>query len=110
MRAGKLNRQISIRAPSTWTRSTDGEPVITWSTVLTSIWADRQPVSGKELFAQDARWSEATVRFITRYSSLVDTTHRIIDLADSSAEYNILAVININDERRGLELLASRVR
>jgi len=106
MRAGNLNRQISIRTPSTWTRSTDGGVVQVWTTVLDTVWADRQPISGKELFTQDARWSEVTTKFVLRYSSLVTSKCRVIDLGDSSAVYEIAAVIDIRDEGRGLELLA----
>lgn len=108
MRAGQLNRRVSFRSPSTWTRSTDGEPVMTWTTVTSAVWADRQPISGKEMFTQDVRWSEVTRRYILRYSSVVNTKCKLIDLDDSSAEYDIHAVIDINDERRGLEILASR--
>jgi len=108
MRAGSLNRQVSIRYPSTWTRSTDGGVVPVWTTVLDTVWADRQPVSGRELFTQDARWAEVTTKFILRYSSLVNPKCRVIDLGDSSAEYEIDAVIDIRDERRGLELLAHK--
>ena len=106
MRAGNLNRQISIRSPSTWTRSTDGGVVDVWTTVLDTVWADRQPISGKELFTQDARWAGVTTKFVLRYSSLVNAKCRVIDLGDSSAVYEIAAVIDIRDERRGLELLA----
>lgn len=109
MRAGKLNRLISIRSPSATARSTDGEPIVTWSTVLGNVWADVQPLSGRELFRASERYSEVTTRFIVRYSSLVDATMRVIDLGASSAAYDIKAVIDINDERKGLEILAQRI-
>ena len=109
MRAGQLNRQVSIREPSTWTRSTDGEPIYTWSTVLTAVWADKQPISGRELFTRDVRWSDVTTKFILRYSTVVNTKCKVIDLGDSSAEYDIKAVIDIDDRQQGLELLTQRV-
>lgn len=109
MRAGKLNRVISIRKPTTGARSTSGEPLFTWATVLTEIRADKQPVSGREMFRQNERWSEVTTRFVTRFSSLVTPTCRVIDITDSSAEYEIEEIINIDDARRGLEILARKV-
>jgi len=108
MRAGSLNRQVSIRSPSTWTRSTDGGVVLVWTTVLDTVWADRQPIGGRELFTQDARWAEVTTKFITRYSSLVTPKCILLDLGDSSVVYEIDAVIDIRDERRGLEILAHK--
>ena len=109
MRAGRLNRRISIRLPGSTSRSTDGQPIVTWSTVFGPVYADRQPISGRELFTQDQRWSEVTTRFITRYSTAVNSRCRVIDLDDSSAEYDIKHVIDINDQQRGLEILAVRV-
>jgi len=109
MRAGRLNRVISIRKPTTGLRSTSGEPIITWTTVLDEIWADKQPVSAREMFSQDERWSDVSVKFITRYSTLVTPTCKLIDIADSSAEYDIRAVINIKDRNQGMELLARKV-
>lgn len=108
MRAGTLNRLVSILSPAVTSRSTDGEPILTWSTVLASVWADRQTLSGKELFAQDVRWSEVTRRYIIRYSSVVTPQCRLVDLEESSAIYEIESVIDIRDEHGGLELLVKK--
>jgi len=110
MRAGSLNRVISIRKPTTGARSTSGEPLFTWATVLTEIRADKQPISARELFRQDERWSEVTDKWICRYSSLVTPTCRLIDIGDSSAEYEIQAVIDINDKRHALEILTKKIK
>jgi len=107
MRAGKLNRIISIRSPSVTSRSTDGEPIFTWTTILDSVWADVQPVSGRELFSMNERWGDITTKFILRYSSLVTIQCRVFDHTDSK-EYDIKSVIDIDDERRGLEILGQR--
>jgi SPP1 family predicted phage head-tail adaptor len=109
MRAGTLNRLISIRLPASTSRSTSGQPIVTYTTVLDRIWADRVPVSGREMFKQDERWSEVTTRWLIRYSTKIDTTCKLIDIADSSAEYDIQAVINIGDKDEGLEILAKKV-
>lgn len=104
MRAGKLNRQISIIQPSVTGRSTDGEPIFSWSTIL-NTWADRVPLSGREYARMDTRWSEVTTRFIMRYSSLIDSKCRILDLVDN-AEYDIKAIIEMDNKRAGLEIMA----
>jgi head-tail adaptor len=54
------------------------------------------------------RWGEVTTKFILRYSSLVTVQCRIFDHTESK-EYDIKSVIDINDERRGLEILAQRI-
>ena len=110
MRAGRLNRKISIRLPAVSTaRSTDGGILYTESTVLSNVWANRQAISGRELFRQDQRWSQVTTRFYIRYSTAVTPACKVIDLGDSSAEYGIHAVINVGDEDRELEILTSRI-
>ena len=111
IRAGSLNRLVSIRSMAVTTRSTDGQPIYGTSTVLKSVWADRQPISGREMFQAEQRWSDITVRWILRYISTVTILpeHKVVDLMDSSAEYDIKAVINIDDRDQGWELLTSKV-
>ena len=108
MRAGQLNRRVSVRSPGSTARSTDGAPIISWTTVLDTVWADRQTVSAREMFAADVRWAAVTRKYVLRYSSAVTPECRLIDLDDSSSEWNIEAVIDIRDEGRGLEILAKR--
>lgn len=113
LRSGTLNRIINVRFPTTSGRSTDGEPTFTWSTVLTEVWADKQPISGRELFRQDVRWAECNTKWILRYvstlTSVIVPTARVIDLADSSAEYDIKAVIDIDNENKAWELITQKV-
>jgi SPP1 family predicted phage head-tail adaptor len=110
LRSGHLNRLVSIRVPAVTTRSTDGEPIYGWTTLLTEVWADKQPLSGRELFAQDVRWSEIETKFIIRYNSTSIPTPqcRLYDLMEAK-EYEIKAIIDIDDEQRAWELLARRV-
>lgn len=105
MRAGKLDRQISILQPVVSTRSADGQPIFAYTTVLSGIWADRQPISGRELTKADSRWSETTTRFIIRYSSLIDTKCKILDLTDN-IEYDIKAIIEMDNRKWGMEIIA----
>jgi SPP1 family predicted phage head-tail adaptor len=105
MRAGKLSRQISIIQPSVTGRSTDGEPIFSWSTILSGVWADRVPLSGREVLRMDTRWPEITTRFIMRYSSLIDPRCRILDLVDNY-QYDIKAILRMDNKRAGLEIIA----
>jgi head-tail adaptor len=109
MRAGLLNRRITIRTGGITTRSTDGEPIFGWSTILGPVWADRQPISGREMFTQDVRWSNVSMRYIIRYTTVaISPADRLIDIDDSSAVYDIKAVINMDDRFDGYELLVER--
>jgi SPP1 family predicted phage head-tail adaptor len=105
MRAGKLNRQVSIIQPSVIGRSTDGEPIFSWSTIISGVWADRIPLSGREVLRMDTRWPEVTTRFIMRYSSLVDAKCRILDLVDNY-QYDIKAILEMDNKRAGMEIIA----
>lgn len=112
MRAGQMNRRVSIRAPGSTARSTDGEPIITWTTVLSSVWADTIPIEGRELFSQDSRYAEVTTRFVIRWSTAstaILPKCRVVDHSNGDIQYDIKAVIDIGDQRRGLEILAARI-
>ncbi|NBS77711.1 MAG: head-tail adaptor protein, partial [Betaproteobacteria bacterium] len=47
LRAGQMNRRITLQRPST-AQDTYGGPVRTW-TDLGTFWAEIQPLSGREL-------------------------------------------------------------
>jgi SPP1 family predicted phage head-tail adaptor len=54
-----------------------GQSVETWTDVAT-VWAQAQPLRGREFFAAGAMQSEATVRFRIRWRSDVDATYRVV--------------------------------
>jgi len=107
MRAGRLNRKISIRSIASTARSTDGQPLESETTVLSNIWADCQPIKSEEIFRQDVRWTGVTKRFVIRYSTAVDTTCRVYEAATGEV-YEIVGLIDVDDARRTLEIMAKR--
>lgn len=74
--AGNLTERIVLQSPSA---SVDalGQRVETWATVAT-VWAQAQPLRGREYFAAGAMQSEAQVRFRIRWRSGVDGTMRVL--------------------------------
>lgn len=96
MRAGKLNKQIHIMESSiSSARSTDGAPIVVWSTMLANIWAEVIPKTGSEVYRDRYRWEVEETDFITYW-----TTHTIT--ADNrikydGGEYEIKAVINVGE-------------
>lgn len=108
MRSGARDRRVNIRAYSTWTRSTDGEPLKTWTTSLTDIWAQKIPLAAREMFRQDTRWENVEARYIVPYTTAINVKNRLYDHYDGK-EYEIESVIDIGSRRRELELIATKV-
>ena len=96
MRAGLRDKQIHIMESSVSSaRSTDGAPIVVWSTMLANMWAQVIPKSGTETYRNRYRWEVEETDFITNW-----TTHTIT--ADNRIkydgdEYEIKAVINVNE-------------
>ncbi len=97
MRAGRLDKQIHIMKSSiSSARSTDGAPVVVWSTMLANIWAEVVPKTGSEIYRDRYRWEVEETDFFTHW-----TTHTIT--ADNRIkydgdEYEIRAVINVGEK------------
>ncbi|MFQ5625592.1 MAG: phage head closure protein [Methyloligellaceae bacterium] len=66
MRAGQLRHRVQVQSRSSTTSG--GELSDTWSTVAT-VWADIDPLTGRELLAAHQTQSEATIRVAMRYGS-----------------------------------------
>jgi len=109
MRAGRLNKQIHIMQPVVSTaRSTDGAPIVTWSTYLANIWANVEQQTGQEIYRDRNRWEVEETDFICRW-----TTHTILTdyrVRYDSADYDIKAVINVNEADRELRLITRKHR
>lgn len=108
MRAGKLNKQISIlRSSVSSARSTDGAPIVVWSTLLKNIWARVIPQSGSnETYRDRYRWEVNEVDFETRW-----TTHTLT--ADDRVKYDgndyeIKAVINVDEANVERQIMTKR--
>lgn len=85
--------------------STDayGGLIYTWSD-FAKVWAEVDPLKGRELIAAQAAQSEITVRFVVRFVDGIDSTMRILH---EGAAYNIMAPpINTGGMNRELVILA----
>ena len=100
MRAGTLDRQITIEALAT-VQDGFGDPVESW-TALATVWAQMLPLRGTERFQAQQFDAELTTRFRIRYRDDVSELMRIVFDGDS---YEIEAVIEVG-RREGLELRA----
>ncbi len=102
MRAGRLDRQITIRTPAL-TQDTHGGSVETFSDLAT-VWAERVPNGGRRFLAAAQIQPGLQVIYRIRYRSDFDETARIVD---DGNEYGILAIHEIG-RRDGLEILGRR--
>ena len=71
MKAGKLDQRITLQAKSV-TRDAMGGEVITWADQAT-VWAQADPLRGREYFAAKQEQSEITIRFKIRRGTSVTT-------------------------------------
>ena len=104
MRAGRLNRRISIRK-STSSPDSYGGQIPTWSTVLNDAWAQVRPLSMREMWQADQVSSPIDTEFLLRYATGI--TPSMIVVYDGK-EYNIHSVIDVGDKHTELRILASR--
>jgi len=106
--AGELNRVISIQSNSPSTFTAEGEPVASWSTVLTDIWAKYEPLSGREFFLAAQRYAENMVRFVIRYTTSITMTETL-RVKYGSDYYDVKYIKDIADERTNYELLCEKI-
>ena len=116
MRAGKLDRRIDLQR-STSTASASGEPVETWSDIVTNIPASIAPLSGEERFTGPQIVATDQVEFRVRYSLAVASLSpldRVVYPARNTASppdevsiYDVLQATEIG-RREGIRILAAR--
>lgn len=104
IRAGDLDRRISIQRATLAEDPTFGEMVATWSTVATVSAAVRQ-VSGREFLSAEVTAAERRAVFVIRYRADVLTTDRVVYLGHP---FDIREVREIG-RREGLEIHAEAV-
>ena len=107
LRAGQLNRRISLQRQSN-AQDSYGGPVRTWLNVAT-IWADIQPLTGRELESAQRMASEISHQITVRYqASLTDT--RVVSgyrALYKARIFNIHAALNEDESNVLVTLLAS---
>ena len=103
LNVGALNQRVTIQQPSTGV-DVLGQRVETWSDLAT-VWAQAQPLRGREFFAAGQVHSEASVRFRLRYRSDVTSAMRVVW---GGVNHAIVAdPIDVSGGRHTLELMCS---
>lgn len=99
MRAGKMDRRITIRG-TTLVPDGYGGWIEGGVTDIATVWASAQQQGGREFIAADQVQSERRVVFRLRYRSDLDTTNTVLF---EGTEFNIREVRELG-RRAGLEL------
>ena len=101
MRAGKLNKKVTIEALIS-TTSTDGGSKQSWQPVAQDVWAAIEPLRGREWFEAGATQSEVDHRIRMRYRGGVDSSMRVVH---KKRVFDVQYVIDIKSEQRELHLM-----
>ena len=107
LRAGQLNRRITLQRQSN-VQDSYGGPVCTWLNVAT-IWADIQPLTGRELESAQRMASEISHQITVRYQSTL-TDIRVVSgyrALYKARIFNIHAALNEDENNVLVTLLAS---
>lgn len=104
MRAGRLRHRVTIQEKAV-TRNTFGEEVVTWSDVAT-VWGSVEPVRGREFEDVSFAGAEVSTKIVLRYRSGVVPEMRA---TEGDNIYDILAVINVDNRDRELNLYCREV-
>ena len=105
--AGTLGRRIKIQRPST-VKDSLGAPSRTWIDVAT-VWADIQPLSGREAVIASRISAELTHQITVRYQSIFDNPQLVAQyrVLYKSRIFNIHSAMNQEERNRVLILIAS---
>ena len=107
VRAGQLNRRITVQQQNS-AQDIYGAPVRTWADVAT-VWADIQPLTGRELESAQRMASEVSHQITVRYQAPFTDTRAV---AAYRARYkgrvfNLHAALNEDEANVLITLLAS---
>lgn len=104
MRAGRLDKQITIIKPTEVQSTVSGSQIITWSTFLKNRWSGIENLTGRESYRSKLVAEEYDTKFTIRYATGINSKMRVIYEGSS---YFIHSVVDI--EKKQLDLFCSKV-
>lgn len=102
MRAGLLNKRITIQRQSLTKNPANGEDVVTWQDVAT-VWAQFDPVRGREFFTAKQQYAESVAWFRIRHRPGLTQQMRI---SFQGKVYDIDSIVNTAGMNVGIEIFA----
>ena len=104
MRAGRYRHRVVIQEKVV-ERNDYGEEVITWSPVAT-VWADVQPIRGREYLETRQEQADVTHRVFLRWRSGMTPTMRLVF---KNRVMEIESVVDPGERRIGVEVVCREV-
>ena len=107
LRAGQLTRRLCIQRRSTVQNSV-GEPQLSWTDVAT-VWADIEPLTGRELESAQRMVSEVSHQIMVRYQPMFADTQLLASYRGlyKGRVFNLQACWNQDERNAVVTLLAS---
>ena len=102
MRAGRMDRLVTLKIRTAGTQDSYGEETETFESV--QVWAERREFTGSEAFQGDRFIAGQAAKYRIYYREDLDSMDSLVD---GSSTFNIHAVIPIG-RREGLELMVTR--
>lgn len=106
MRAGKLNKKVTILYPVTVQSTVSGEQTITWATFLRNRWAGVEPLSMREQVLSAQIAAQQDTRITIRYATGITPDMRIV--YDGSS-YFIDSVLDPDYEHKEIQILCHKL-
>lgn len=107
MRAGLLDQKVDLYAPASTAGDAMGQAIVTYpGTATATVWAQVEPLTGRELEAAQGTSSEISLKVILRYYSGLTTHWRLVHGAKT---YQVLAVLNLMSGKKDLKLLCKEL-
>jgi SPP1 family predicted phage head-tail adaptor len=108
MRAGRLRHRVRLQR-STQAPDAVNDPVLTWSDLAT-VWAQVEPLAGREFFAAQQVQTAVSHRITLRYRAGITPKDRVawLDPATRAWRYfDINAVLDRDEKHRQLDLMVT---
>lgn len=109
----KLRHRITLQQPIE-TQNTYGEPEIRWQNVSTGVWAEIEPLRGREYFAAKQINAEVEARIKIRYRNDLSAKMKLVHgpicvcMSTATEEYLIDSIIDLEERHRELHLMCTR--
>lgn len=105
--AGALGHRVTIQRPST-VKDSLGAPAPSWSDVAT-VWADVQPLSGREAVIASRLAAEITHQITVRYQTAFDDPRHVAQMRVlyRNRVFSVHSALNDDEQNEAVILLAS---
>lgn len=103
MRAGTINRRLTVEAPEA-TQNETGEEIISW-TLVGTVWAQMEPLRSREALISGTNLAIADTKIRIRWSPTMGAVNEKWRALYRNTVYNIVSVAHLNIGKREIELL-----